>query len=60
MDVEAVPHESHVNPFKTERKAALQVIHCYKTMQSSNHNNEDVCRAVVVKRNSMHLPAVSN
>lgn len=46
MNVEAVAHENHVNPFKGKCKVALQVIDCKKTMQSSNHSNEDVCNAV--------------
>ena len=46
MDVEAVARESHVNPFKTGCKVTLHVINCKRQMQSSNHNNEDVCRAV--------------
>jgi len=28
MDVEAVAHESHVNPFKIDCMVALQVIDC--------------------------------
>lgn len=60
MDVEIVAHVSRVNPFKTERKVALQVIDCSKTMQSSNHDYEYVCRAVGLSAAACKMASLSS